>query len=541
MNSLNRRTLLALFSGTALATGCRSIWGDSHLSGDVDQDPTPVIRHRWEPGKDADYKKKFIQAVTLLKANDTRQRPAGDPQFNLSWNKILKIHQMSCQHKNWFLLPYHRLYLLYFESACQVVLDDPTFGIPYWDWTLDLELPNEFYDAPALQMVRSLEKGARLNEAEVGRQNIDKMLSIVDFEHFHSFPPLTIDSLPTQVEEGDFERTPHDSVHNGVGGKMSNPSDSPVDPIFWLHHSNIDRLWGMWLSKHLDSVIPYLTLSVDERLHLAPGAKAWGETAVGLDINLQHPTPLVDVPGIPDLPQFKYSLAPVINRSSSNRSARTEVLVKDLIASDKLPYLYDTDGGLNGGTVNAIAIASAQQGANVRKPRIRAILSGVPKISTTLVTSTVSIDDVQKKSLHERMARPNENSASIYYTQLSIPLDETIRQNVRLYFFIAAPDKIGPLVQNISDKSHLAPEFVGVLSFFPTNPAHQHGHGDPQKTSGSIDITAWLALYLSRTVGKELTLLAAAVNIKDGFKPVPLFAINDKAELNINLSLSDPL
>jgi tyrosinase len=28
---------------------------------------------------------------------------------------------------------------------------------------------------------------------------------------------------------------------------MSNPSTAGLDPIFWLHHSNIDRLWESWL------------------------------------------------------------------------------------------------------------------------------------------------------------------------------------------------------------------------------------------------------------------------------------------------------
>ena len=27
---------------------------------------------------------------------------------------------------------------------------------------------------------------------------------------------------------------------------MSSPAVSPFDPIFYLHHCNIDRLWAMW-------------------------------------------------------------------------------------------------------------------------------------------------------------------------------------------------------------------------------------------------------------------------------------------------------
>jgi tyrosinase len=58
--------------------------------------------------------------------------------------------------------------------------------------------------------------------------------------------------------------TPHD-LHNGVhvyvGGIWGEPSGaaaggtmiydtSPNDPVFWLHHSNIDRLWALWEKAH---------------------------------------------------------------------------------------------------------------------------------------------------------------------------------------------------------------------------------------------------------------------------------------------------
>jgi hypothetical protein len=35
----------------------------------------------------------------------------------------------------------------------------------------------------------------------------------------------------------------HGSVHIWVGGTMSDAAVSPADPVFWLHHANLDRLW----------------------------------------------------------------------------------------------------------------------------------------------------------------------------------------------------------------------------------------------------------------------------------------------------------
>ena len=45
--------------------------------------------------------------------------------------------------------------------------------------------------------------------------------------------------------EGWLEQQPHDHVHVdvGAGGLMSDPRTAALDPIFWLHHANIDRLW----------------------------------------------------------------------------------------------------------------------------------------------------------------------------------------------------------------------------------------------------------------------------------------------------------
>jgi tyrosinase len=45
----------------------------------------------------------------------------------------------------------------------------------------------------------------------------------------------------------------HNRVHVWVGGDMS-PGTSPNDPIFWLHHANVDRIWWNWqLQRGIDN------------------------------------------------------------------------------------------------------------------------------------------------------------------------------------------------------------------------------------------------------------------------------------------------
>jgi tyrosinase len=42
----------------------------------------------------------------------------------------------------------------------------------------------------------------------------------------------------------------HNHGHAWVGGIMNNTSTSPTDPIFWLHHAEVDRLWHVWRQAH---------------------------------------------------------------------------------------------------------------------------------------------------------------------------------------------------------------------------------------------------------------------------------------------------
>jgi tyrosinase len=47
----------------------------------------------------------------------------------------------------------------------------------------------------------------------------------------------------------------HNKIHVWVGGTMG-PMTSPNDPIFYLHHCNVDRLWAQWQSAN--PAVPYL-------------------------------------------------------------------------------------------------------------------------------------------------------------------------------------------------------------------------------------------------------------------------------------------
>ncbi|KAH7389990.1 hypothetical protein BKA66DRAFT_558580 [Pyrenochaeta sp. MPI-SDFR-AT-0127] len=45
------------------------------------------------------------------------------------------------------------------------------------------------------------------------------------------------------------EGNPHSGGHAGVGGQMQNGVSSPGDPLFYLHHTWLDKMWADWQAK----------------------------------------------------------------------------------------------------------------------------------------------------------------------------------------------------------------------------------------------------------------------------------------------------
>jgi tyrosinase len=191
----------------------------------------------------------YTLAVERMKA-----LPATDLR---SWDRIVQVHVDFCPHSNWFFLPWHRAYLVSFERICRQVLGDPNFALPYWNWTEHRQLPAAFLAPtvagrpnPLLDSTREVQSGELLGDLEVGPRVITRIMAQTEFENFGSGRPTGQNNIETRWQRvpgqmTELEATPHGNTHVFIGGDMGDMV-SPRDPIFFLHHCNIDRLWAQW-------------------------------------------------------------------------------------------------------------------------------------------------------------------------------------------------------------------------------------------------------------------------------------------------------
>jgi len=202
-------------------------------------------------------------------------------------------------HRGPVFLPWHRFMLLQLEMNLQRVLNEPNFGIPYWDWAADGELavpqqrtariwsanymggsgspvttgPFAFrandstswrvriaanINGQLVQTNRGLRR--ELGAAVQGLPNPNRLprkahtAAALNEPAYDVAPWDTTSAGFRNLIEG-WQANPaipppslHNRVHVFVGGDMG-PSTSPNDPVFFLNHCNEDRIWEAWMQR----------------------------------------------------------------------------------------------------------------------------------------------------------------------------------------------------------------------------------------------------------------------------------------------------
>lgn len=239
----------------------RNIWGLET------RDPSGL----WDP-----YTLAYAKAVAIM-----RSRPADNPT---SWSFQAAMHGTyatpalatwnQCQHGTWYFLPWHRMYCYWFERIVRAIVleqggpDD--WALPFWNYSaggVQAALPPAFRsptwnpggggDEPnplyTTHRAPAYNAGAPLPPEAISLHALASGNFTGNPLPGFGGPQTGFSHEPTQF--GLLERVPHNAVHVFVGGDqqdqcaggwMVDPNCAAEDPIFWLHHSNIDRLWNAW-------------------------------------------------------------------------------------------------------------------------------------------------------------------------------------------------------------------------------------------------------------------------------------------------------
>jgi hypothetical protein len=153
------------------------------------------------------------------------------------------------------------MYLYYFERILRQAANDSELTIPYWDYVDGIPEPfripsnesNPLYNRNRCHKVNNgtpLPRNLVDYEAALDKRyftaNIENNgpLSVCD-----SFGGGRIDKPKFEGEGfGALETLPHNQIHLYLGSFMADNCKASQDPIFWLHHAQIDRLWETWLN-----------------------------------------------------------------------------------------------------------------------------------------------------------------------------------------------------------------------------------------------------------------------------------------------------
>lgn len=193
-------------------------------------------------------------------------------------------------HMGPVFLPWHRYVMIVLEKQLQRVLNDGTFGLPYWNWGADGDMApaqqrqsrlwadecmggggkpvasgpfkyDETYDATWRVKYES-GAGAQLRATNRGMiRSFDSSVVLPTRAAAKAVVGMLPYDKPGWDGESDAFRnwlegwqpgpgpTLHNVVHVWIGGDMG-AGTSPNDPVFYLNHANVDRIWAAWQQRH---------------------------------------------------------------------------------------------------------------------------------------------------------------------------------------------------------------------------------------------------------------------------------------------------
>ncbi len=152
------------------------------------------------------------------------------PDNLLSWNMCHRSGE------GVFFFAWHRMYLFFFERILRAKSGRANLTLPYWNYQLNPVLPYPWRDKTIGNPLYNTTRTPPINNGGAIPSSISTAIN------------NSLALVPYYTFQSNFNSGPHGSVHTSVAGDMAVISTSVKDPVFWLHHSNVDRLWEQWRS-----------------------------------------------------------------------------------------------------------------------------------------------------------------------------------------------------------------------------------------------------------------------------------------------------
>ena len=183
-----------------------------------------------------------------------RNLDTSDPNDPRGFQRQANIHCFMCSeggssqwvHGSWKFFAWHRAYLYFHERILGKLINDMEFRLPYWDWDVSSHrrIPGAYMSPnnatnPLFNSTRAMSATDELLDEDVGEDVMEAALTAADFDDFGG----------TASDNGTPELAPHGNVHVAVGGftgDMSAFDTAARDPVFYAHHSNVDKMWSDW-------------------------------------------------------------------------------------------------------------------------------------------------------------------------------------------------------------------------------------------------------------------------------------------------------
>ncbi|TYI37699.1 hypothetical protein ES332_A03G231300v1 [Gossypium tomentosum] len=245
-------------------------------------DPSPVRVRRPAHLLNESFIAKYNKALSIMKS-----LPYDDPR---SFHRQANLHCQFCTgayemlnssgselniHRTWMFFPWHRMMIYFHERILGSLIGDDTFALPFWAWDIPdgMTIPDFYVDksSPFFHSQRDFshfpprvadldyspdDNDPRFDRKEQTETNLAFMYNrmVSGAKKTELFMGCTYKAGDKNCDSpGTIESAPHNTLHTWIGSGL-NPGREDMgkfysaakDPVFYAHHSNIDRLWEVW-------------------------------------------------------------------------------------------------------------------------------------------------------------------------------------------------------------------------------------------------------------------------------------------------------